>query len=469
MKKLIILTLLMGVFSSVSVYADMADKDYMIAATDGERVYCDGDFNLEYPNGYGDVYKTIYSADMNLENEKIIYSSEDNAIETLGVNGEYLYFNEYASYNEDVSFYWTVGKLKCVNLKNGEIINIADFPAEIKISDDYIYFTQTGTGLYCTAYLYCARADGSDMKVVSENSILSPVVYNNGYELFYGEYNKFNGHRILKAELDGSNSTVIKDWDYNYDVSDLSDIEYIDYLYDERFSHIDDMPLMLRDIDDSCAIFEYSNGNMMTYNYISGKSTETKYRMSCDGTKGGKGFTLEKGDNSAVYYLYSNGEYVGFVGKSDKILLFEEDKCYYTDYQNHNKLGILSYKNEYIAVVADFNRVIFEDIKPQLINDRLYIPVRAAAQALGLSVKWDEETKTVIFTSVNRTVTNSVGSDVLYVDGKELKLPYTSLNSNGRCLMSIRMLAEAFDADISWDSDLNLAVINTNDYIFNKK
>lgn len=43
----------------------------------------------------------------------------------------------------------------------------------------------------------------------------------------------------------------------------------------------------------------------------------------------------------------------------------------------------------------DFNL----DIKPQIINDRTLVPLRAAGELLGLQVEWDNDTRTVIMTA----------------------------------------------------------------------
>ena len=49
---------------------------------------------------------------------------------------------------------------------------------------------------------------------------------------------------------------------------------------------------------------------------------------------------------------------------------------------------------------ANGEPVDFTDQEPVIVNDRTLIPVRAAAEALGMDVEWEESTNTVII--VNR-------------------------------------------------------------------
>ena len=50
------------------------------------------------------------------------------------------------------------------------------------------------------------------------------------------------------------------------------------------------------------------------------------------------------------------------------------------------------------SVTADGEKVE-TDVPAQIINDRLYLPLRAASEGLGLAVEWDGETKTVYIKS----------------------------------------------------------------------
>lgn len=49
-----------------------------------------------------------------------------------------------------------------------------------------------------------------------------------------------------------------------------------------------------------------------------------------------------------------------------------------------------------LRVYANGEQIVFDDQEPVIVNGRTLIPLRAAAEALGMSVDWDENTNTVI-------------------------------------------------------------------------
>ncbi len=60
----------------------------------------------------------------------------------------------------------------------------------------------------------------------------------------------------------------------------------------------------------------------------------------------------------------------------------------------------LEISSESGSITVDGNDV-YSDVSPMLINDRLYLPLRAVSEGLGLDVKWDGETKTAFINSIS--------------------------------------------------------------------
>ena len=80
------------------------------------------------------------------------------------------------------------------------------------------------------------------------------------------------------------------------------------------------------------------------------------------------------------------------------------------------------------------------------------VPLRAIFEALGASVEWDGETKTVTSVKDDTTVKLTVGEKKLTVNGtaKELDVPGQIVEN--RTLVPVRAISEAFGCEVGWDS-----------------
>lgn len=91
------------------------------------------------------------------------------------------------------------------------------------------------------------------------------------------------------------------------------------------------------------------------------------------------------------------------------------------------------------------------DVAPVIVNDRTMLPIRFVAEAMGATVLWDDETRTVTVTLGNITVTLVVGESVATVNGEEKELDSPSFIENDRTYLPVRFVMEALGLDVSWD------------------
>ena len=96
------------------------------------------------------------------------------------------------------------------------------------------------------------------------------------------------------------------------------------------------------------------------------------------------------------------------------------------------------------------------DVAPIIANDRTMLPARFVAENLGASVDWDGEKKLVtiigknIKTGDETTLLIYIGSDIAYVNGKEVKLDSPAFIENDRAYTPIRFISEELGADVEW-------------------
>jgi hypothetical protein len=118
--------------------------------------------------------------------------------------------------------------------------------------------------------------------------------------------------------------------------------------------------------------------------------------------------------------------------------------------------------NEYVSVELNGTELDFNDAKPQIYNNRTYVPVRQVAENFGFDIDWDAENKTFTFTRDDVEIKHELGTNLLYVNGEAKSFDTPSINRDNRTLMPVRMLAEAVGADVEWDSDERKVIVNEN-------
>ena len=100
------------------------------------------------------------------------------------------------------------------------------------------------------------------------------------------------------------------------------------------------------------------------------------------------------------------------------------------------------------------------DVQPEMVNDRVFVPLRFVAENLGCTVNWNKVTQAVTITQGNYVYTHVPGSgSVTRSDGKTTVLDAPSFLENDRTMVSIRLISEALGYDVNWDSGTNTVFI----------
>lgn len=127
-------------------------------------------------------------------------------------------------------------------------------------------------------------------------------------------------------------------------------------------------------------------------------------------------------------------------------------------------MSTVAFASNEIKVAIDGEYVEF-DVKPQLINDRTMVPLRAIFEALGAEVDWDNDTQTVIAIKDDVVVTATIGSTKMYINDEERTMDVAPMIIGDRTLVPVRFVAEAFECDVDWDGDNNIVYIENHNEI----
>jgi len=115
-----------------------------------------------------------------------------------------------------------------------------------------------------------------------------------------------------------------------------------------------------------------------------------------------------------------------------------------------------------ISVSVGGEKLVFEDQKPVIINGRTLIPVRSVMEALGAQVEWIDEEKSAVVSKGDTTLTLVIGDNTMRVSGSDEGTPLDAapMLLNGRTILPIRAVAEAFGARVGWDEVTKTVIID---------
>ncbi len=117
-------------------------------------------------------------------------------------------------------------------------------------------------------------------------------------------------------------------------------------------------------------------------------------------------------------------------------------------------------KSALIKVMIDGEKVLF-DVLPTITDGRTLVPLRAIFESLNAKVLWNGDTKTVTATKGDREISLTIGSNVMKVNGEDKVLDVPATITDGRTLVPVRAISEAFGCEVDWNGDDRAVIIKT--------
>lgn len=105
-----------------------------------------------------------------------------------------------------------------------------------------------------------------------------------------------------------------------------------------------------------------------------------------------------------------------------------------------------------IPVFVDGVQISF-DQQPIIRDDRTLVALRGVFEALGATVYWNNDTRSVTAYKDDTTVELAIGSSTMYVNGQPKYLDVAGQIINDRTMVPLRTISEAFEAIVYWDND----------------
>lgn len=129
------------------------------------------------------------------------------------------------------------------------------------------------------------------------------------------------------------------------------------------------------------------------------------------------------------------------------------------------------YSNSFIVVIIRqipsggdpqyYRELIAFDVPPIIENDRVLVPMRAIFEALGATVDWDGNTKTVTAKKDDIEISMQIGNDILYKNSEKIALDVPAKIVDNRTIVPIRAVSEGLGARVEWNETARAVYIYT--------
>lgn len=167
-------------------------------------------------------------------------------------------------------------------------------------------------------------------------------------------------------------------------------------------------------------------------------------------------------DKEKAELLETTADLLEEAGELDEAITTQEEAVQedLTNVDRYKKLAKLMEKkgNKGIKAFVNGKHPVF-DVPPVIKSGRTLVPIRAISQSLGATVTWNPEDQTAIIVKDGVEIKLVLNEVKAYIDGKEIELDVPSSSINGRIVVPLRFISEAFDSVVKWEDETDSVII----------
>ena len=118
-----------------------------------------------------------------------------------------------------------------------------------------------------------------------------------------------------------------------------------------------------------------------------------------------------------------------------------------------------------VTVTINGQPIEFADQPACIVDNRTLVPVRGVLEALGARVDWLHEYQMVVASTDTTTINMKIGDTTYYVNNEPRTLDVSAQIINDRTMVPARACAEALGCTVEWDQETKTVIITTPDYV----
>ena len=122
--------------------------------------------------------------------------------------------------------------------------------------------------------------------------------------------------------------------------------------------------------------------------------------------------------------------------------------------------GCVLAKSNDITVTYDGENISF-DVQPEIVDDRVMVPMRTIFETFGAKVKWDSDTQTITAKKKSKTIQMTIGSSYMIKNDETYSFDVSPIIEDGRTLVPIRAISDMLGLDVEWNEKNNTVTITT--------
>lgn len=105
-------------------------------------------------------------------------------------------------------------------------------------------------------------------------------------------------------------------------------------------------------------------------------------------------------------------------------------------------------------------KILQPDVPPTLVKGRTLVPIRVVAEGLGAEVGWDEQLRKVTIQSNSVNIAMQIGLSKATINGKEVAMDVPPIIDRGRTLVPLRFVGESLGITVGWEQETRTVVFN---------
>jgi len=137
----------------------------------------------------------------------------------------------------------------------------------------------------------------------------------------------------------------------------------------------------------------------------------------------------------------------------DTMLISETPDLLIAPNPNSNKIKV-QLDGEFV----DFTDAEGNVVNPKIIQNRTMVPMRKIFEIFNAEVNWNNETRTVVATTIEKEITLTINSDIAKIkdlatnEEKEITLDSAPVLVDNRTMVPVRFIADSLDKEVGWDA-----------------
>ncbi|MBQ4087575.1 MAG: leucine-rich repeat protein [Clostridia bacterium] len=105
-------------------------------------------------------------------------------------------------------------------------------------------------------------------------------------------------------------------------------------------------------------------------------------------------------------------------------------------------------------------KILTFDQPPVIVNDRTLVPLRAIFEALGATVEWAPETRTVTAKRGEDTLSLVIDTNVINKNGTNIEIDVPAQIIGDRTMVPVRAISETLGASVDWNAGTRTVIID---------